>query len=106
MALLLEAVCSDHHRRRLSVSFVPLEEMIEHMNAHCTKRDPLFLWSLFNHNFRRIDEMRHKRYDNRSTGARTRGRGSSEPPLLTPPADRRVPQRDSLPGWVPPLSEA
>jgi hypothetical protein len=37
---------------------------MQHINAHCGKEDPLYpLVAFFNHNYRRIDRMSHKRYD-------------------------------------------
>jgi thioester reductase-like protein len=81
----MQAVCSAiTERYGYSFEYVSLERFIGHMNAHCTKRDPLFpLVAFFNQNFRRIDSMRDKRYDSRQYRA---ARGQSpvavpEPPL-------------------------
>lgn len=44
---------------------VTLERFMDYMNTHCPKSDPMFpLLAFFNQNWRRIDLMRDKRYDN------------------------------------------
>lgn len=62
----LQTVCgliTRHHG--YSFDYMSIERMVAHVNEHCTKEDPLFpLVAFFNHNFRRIDEMRDKRYLN------------------------------------------
>jgi thioester reductase-like protein len=48
-------------------SYRSLPDFIRHMNAHCTKADPLYpLMAFFNQNHRRIERMSDKRYDSRN----------------------------------------
>lgn len=45
--------------------YVSLERFMDYLNARCPKSDPMFpLLAFFNQNWRRIDMMRDKRYDN------------------------------------------
>jgi thioester reductase-like protein len=50
-----------------SFRYPSLGSAVEHMNQHCGKNDPLYpLIAFYNHNYRRIEGMQHKRYDNRN----------------------------------------
>ena len=43
--------------------YMNLERLVDHLNRHCRRDDPIYpLMAFFNHNFRRIDAMRDKRY--------------------------------------------
>jgi thioester reductase-like protein len=45
-------------------NYLSLPDFIRHMNANCTKADPLYpLMAFFNQNHKRIERMRDKRYD-------------------------------------------
>jgi thioester reductase-like protein len=63
----MQAVCSTIGTQSgYRFEYLSLEQFIRHMNAHCTKDDPLFpLVAFFNQNYRQIDQMRDKRYDSR-----------------------------------------
>jgi thioester reductase-like protein len=95
-------------------TYCSLADFIRHMNAHCSKADPLYpLMAFFNQNYRRIERMAGKRYDSRNY-QRARAlsiRAMAEPELaetvgsivaflthehLVPPAPlpHRVPQFD------------
>jgi hypothetical protein len=60
----MQAVCEAITRRYgYPFEYMSLPQLIHHMNERCTKEDPLFpLVAFFNHNYRRIDAMRDKRY--------------------------------------------
>ena len=59
-------VCASIGRRSgCAFEQVSLERFMEYMNANCSTDDPMFpLLAFFNNNWRRIDRMRDKRYDN------------------------------------------
>jgi thioester reductase-like protein len=64
--------------------YVTLPQIIDHMNEHCGKDDPLYpLLAFFNNNYHRIDAMRDKRYDNRNyrTACSQTATALPEPPL-------------------------
>lgn len=64
--------------------YVDVEAFVDHINHHCTKRDLLYpLVPFFNKNFRKLDRMRHKRYDNRNyrAGRELSAACCPEPPL-------------------------
>jgi thioester reductase-like protein len=64
--------------------YMDLESFIEHVNRHCTKDDLLFpLIPFINTNFRKLEHMRHKRYNNEQyrTGRERSAHSCPEPPL-------------------------
>ncbi len=64
--------------------YLDINSFVEHINRHCTKDDLLYpLVPFFNTNFRKLDRMRHKRYDNQQYRTSREQSGSScpEPPL-------------------------
>jgi thioester reductase-like protein len=85
----METVCRTITRDYgYTFEYMSLERLIRHMNASCTKDDPLYpLVAFFNHNFRRIDAMRDKRYvsDNYQR-ARARAEAAVAHPDLGPTA--------------------
>jgi thioester reductase-like protein len=50
--------------------YVSPRRAVDHINHHCGKKDPLYpLMAFLNHNYRRIEKMSAKRYDNRGNRA-------------------------------------
>jgi thioester reductase-like protein len=64
--------------------YLGLDQLIDHINAHCTRDDPLYpLVAFFNHNWRRIERMSHKRYDSSNYRRwRSRAPGAVAEPAL------------------------
>jgi thioester reductase-like protein len=81
----MQEVCTQISvRSGYAFRWMPLGDLMDYVNAHCPTSDPMFpLLAFFNENWRRIDSMCEKRYDNveyRRARART-PRAAAEPPL-------------------------
>ncbi len=64
--------------------YLDINGFVDHINRHCTKDDLLYpLVPFFNTNFRKLNHMRHKRYDNSQYRAAREQSASfrTEPPL-------------------------
>lgn len=81
----MQEICSLINLRfAYAFQWVPLGTFMDYMNAHCPVSDPMFpLLAFFNENWRRIETMRDKRYDNSEyRAARARSPVAiAEPPL-------------------------